>query len=108
MKRLTKDELVFYDQLAEQVRVLLCSRGRELTRATLARRIGWNPSSLCRFLNRANKSIALHFIAAIAPALRVPIDQLMIDGNWARAETADARTLIFEPANQPNVLTIHA
>ena len=79
MKRLTRDDLAFYDRVAARVRTLLRRRDRRMSQSALAARIGWNRSSLCNFLNRSQKMIPAHFISEIAEALRVPIDELMCD-----------------------------
>lgn len=82
MRRVTEEELAFYDRLAERISILLGHRQCPLTQSSLAERIGWNRASLCNFLNRIDKSVAAHFVPKIARTLQVPLEQLM-NGNPA-------------------------
>jgi transcriptional regulator with XRE-family HTH domain len=77
MRRVTEEELSFYDRLAERISILLGHPHCPLTQSSLAERIGWNRASLCNFLNRIDKSIAAHFVPKIARTLQVPLEQLM-------------------------------
>lgn len=77
MRRVSEDELVFYDGIAQRIDGLLGSRVCPLTQTSLAQRIGWNRTSLCSFINRAQKSIPAHFIPMIASTLRVSVEHLM-------------------------------
>jgi hypothetical protein len=77
LRRVTKEELVFYDRLAERISNLLGSHACALTQSSLAKRIGWNRASLCNFVNRIDKSVAAHFIPRIAGALKVSVEHLM-------------------------------
>lgn len=78
MRRITDEEIAFYDRLAERIGVLLAHPQCPLTQSSLADRISWNRASLCNFINRIDKSIAAHFVPRIAVALQVPVEQLMI------------------------------
>jgi hypothetical protein len=77
MRRVTQDELEFYDGLAHRLNRLLGDPACALTQSSLARRIGWHRASLCNFLNRIDKTIAAHFIPRIAQTLRLSIEELM-------------------------------
>jgi len=74
VRRVTDEEIVFYDHLADRINGLLGSRECSLTQSSLAQRIGWNRSSLCNFINRIDKGIAAHFIPRIAQALSVTLE----------------------------------
>ena len=89
MRRVTQDELGFYDGLAARINNLLGDPACGLTQSSLAHRIGWHRVSLCNFLNRADKSIAAHFIPKIAQTFRLSIDDLM---GVAAAPNAAARS----------------
>lgn len=78
MRRVTGDELVFYDRVAQRIANLLGSQQCALTQSRLAARIGWNRASLCNFVNRIDKSIAAHFIPRIASVLHVSVEHLML------------------------------
>jgi hypothetical protein len=77
MRRVTQDELGFYDGLATRINNLLGDPACALTQSSLAQRIGWHRVSLCNFLNRIDKSIAAHFIPKIAQTFRLTVDELM-------------------------------
>ena len=77
MRRVTEEELIFYDRVADRINGLLGSRTCTLTQSSLAKRIGWNRASLCNFVNRIDKSIAAHFIPRIAHALKVSAEHLI-------------------------------
>src|SRR5262245_56082635 len=77
MKRVTQDELDFYDGLAQRLNRLLGDPAYTLTQSSLATRIGWHRASLCNFLNRIDKTIPAHFIPRIAQTLRISVDELM-------------------------------
>src|SRR5215468_1480518 len=77
MKRVTADELDFYDGVAQRLNRLLGDPTCALTQSCLASRIGWHRASLCNFLNRIDKTIPAHFIPRIAKTLRVSIEELM-------------------------------
>ncbi len=79
MRRITDEDVAFYDCVAERISGLLGSPSCSLTQSSLAKRIGWNRPSLCNFINRIDKGIAAHFIPRIAGVLGVPMDYL-IDG----------------------------
>jgi hypothetical protein len=79
MRRVTLDELDFYDGVARRINRLLGDPGCVLTQSSLAHRIGWHRASLCNFLNRIDKTIAAHFIPKIAQTFRLSIDELMSD-----------------------------
>jgi len=86
MRRVTQNELVFYDRLAERINVLLGRRECPLNQSSLAVRIGWNRASLCNFLNRIDKSIAAHFIPPIAQSLHVSLEHLISGAPNSRQE----------------------
>jgi hypothetical protein len=77
MKRVTQDELEFYDGVAHRLNRFLGDPAYTLTQSGLAGRIGWHRASLCNFLNRIDKTIPAHFIPRIAKTLRVSIEELM-------------------------------
>jgi len=77
MRRITDEEIVFYDHVAERISGVLGSRSCSLTQSSLAKRIGWNRASLCNFINRIDKGIAAHLIPRIAGVLGVPMDYLI-------------------------------
>ena len=78
MRRVTDEELAFYDRVAERISILLGNPQCPMTQSSLAQRIGWNRASLCNFLNRIDKSIAAHFVPRIARVLRVPAEHLLL------------------------------
>jgi len=55
MRRVTEEELAFYDRLAERISILLAHPQCPLAQSSLAERIGWNRASLCNFLNRIGR-----------------------------------------------------
>jgi len=77
MKRITDQEIAFYDHVAERISNMLSSPSCSLTQSSLAKRIGWNRASLCNFINRIDKGIAAHFIPRIAQVLGVTIEHLI-------------------------------
>ena len=77
MRRITDEEIAFYDHVAERISNLLGNPSCSLTQSSLAKRIGWNRPSLCNFINRIDKGIAAHFIPRIARVLGVPTDFLI-------------------------------
>ena len=77
MRRITDEEIAFYDHVAERISNLLGNPSCSLTQSSLAKRIGWNRPSLCNFINRIDKGIAAHFIPRIARVLGVPMDYLI-------------------------------
>ena len=77
MRRVTQDELAFYDGLATRINNLLGDPACALTQSSLAQRIGWHRASLCNFLNRVDKTIAAHFIPKIARSFRLSADELI-------------------------------
>lgn len=77
MRRVSQDELEFYDGVAQRLNRLLGDPEYTLTQSGLASRIGWHRASLCNFLNRIDKTIPAHFIPRIAKTLRVSIEELM-------------------------------
>lgn len=77
MRRITDEELAFYDRVAERISNMLGNPSCSLTQSSLARRIGWNRPSLCNFINRTDKGIAAHFIPRVAKTLGVPIEHLI-------------------------------
>src|SRR5262245_65293643 len=81
MKRVTQDELDFYDGLAQRLNRLLGDPAYTLTQSSLASRIGWHRASLCNFLNRIDKTIPAHFIPRIAQTLHHSVDELMGGAN---------------------------
>jgi hypothetical protein len=85
MRRITDEEIAFYDRVAERISRLLGSPSCSLTQSSLAKRIGWNRPSLCNFINRIDKGIAAHFIPPIASVLGVPMDYL-IDGGQLKPQ----------------------
>jgi hypothetical protein len=78
MRRITDEDIAFYDGVAERISNVLGGPSCSLTQSSLARRIGWNRPSLCNFINRIDKGIAAHFIPRIARILGVPMDYLII------------------------------
>jgi transcriptional regulator with XRE-family HTH domain len=80
MRRITDEEIVFYDDVAERISNMLGSRSCPLTQSSLAKRIGWNRASLCNFINRIDKGIAAHLIPRIASVLGMPMDYLINGG----------------------------
>jgi transcriptional regulator with XRE-family HTH domain len=85
LPRLNKDDLAFYDAIAERIREILQDSHPGTTVATLAAHIGWNRSSLSNFLNRKTQTISTHLLAKTAKALNVPVDYLMSD--YGRPDT---------------------
>ena len=77
MKRVTQQELEFYDAVAKRLNRSLGDPACSLTQSSLASRIGWHRAGLCNFLNRIDKTIPAHFIPRIAQTLRTSIDELM-------------------------------
>ena len=77
MRRVTQEELEFYDALAQRLDRSLGDPACSLTQSSLARRVGWHRASLCNFLNRIDKTIPAHFIPRIAKTLRISIDELL-------------------------------
>src|SRR5277367_879168 len=77
MRRITDEEITFYDRVAERISNMLGSPSCSLTQSSLAKRIGWNRPSLCNFINRIDKGIAAHFIPRVAQALGVTIEHLI-------------------------------
>jgi transcriptional regulator with XRE-family HTH domain len=75
--RLSKEDLAFYDGIAERIRDLLQDLRRNTTIATLAGNIGWNRSSLSNFLARKTQTIPAHLLVKIARTLHVPASYLM-------------------------------
>ena len=75
--RLSKDDLAFYDGIAERMRDLLQDSDRGMSVATLAGYIGWSRSSLSNFLNRKIQTIPTHLLVKAARALNVPASHLM-------------------------------
>jgi len=75
--RLSKEDLAFYDGIAERIRDLLDDARSGMSIVSLAKDICWNRSSLCNFLNRKNQIIPTHLIVRIAKALNVPASYLM-------------------------------
>jgi hypothetical protein len=86
VRRVSDQELFFYDGVAARINALLGDRTCPLTQSSLARRIGWNRASLCNFINRIDKGIAAHFIPPIADALNVSVKHLI--GEEAVAKTS--------------------
>jgi transcriptional regulator with XRE-family HTH domain len=93
LSRLSKEDLAFYDGIAERVRELLQDSHRDTTIAALARRIGWNRPSLSNFLNRKTQTIPTQFLARTATALKVPIDYLMSGCGSPEAENSPGDTV---------------
>jgi hypothetical protein len=77
MRRITDEEILFYDRMAERISNVLGSPTCSLTQSSLAKRIGWNRPSLCNFINRIDKGIAAHFIPRIAHVLGVSMEHLI-------------------------------
>jgi hypothetical protein len=77
MRRITDEEIPFYDRMAERISSVLGNPTCPLTQSSLARRIGWNRASLCNFINRIDKGIAAHFIPRIALVLGVSMEHLI-------------------------------
>jgi transcriptional regulator with XRE-family HTH domain len=75
--RVKKDDLVFYNGVAERIRHILKRPALGVTTAWLARRIGWNRASLSNFLNGTSRTIPAHFLPKIAEALNVSVGYLM-------------------------------
>ncbi len=76
--RLSKEDLAFYDGIAERIRDLIEDSHRGSTIATLAGDIGWGRSSLLNFLNRKTQTIPTHLLVRAAKSLKVPASYLMI------------------------------
>jgi transcriptional regulator with XRE-family HTH domain len=101
MRRITDEEIAFYDRVAERISNLLGNPSCSLTQSSLAKRVGWNRPSLCNFINRIDKGVAAHFIPRIARVLGVPMDYL-IDGAQLKPPARnlwdprfdDARTIV--------------
>jgi hypothetical protein len=64
--RLSKEDLAFYDGIAERIRDLIEDSHRGTTIATLARDIGWGRSSLLNFLSRKTQTIQTHLLVRAA------------------------------------------
>jgi hypothetical protein len=77
VRRVTDQEITFYDGVASRISVMLGSHACSFTQSSLAARIGWNRASLCNFINRIDKGIAAHFIPRIAEALNVSVEHLV-------------------------------
>jgi hypothetical protein len=75
--RLSKEDLAFYDGIAERIRDLIEDSHRGTTIATLAGDIGWGRSSLLNFLNRKTQTIPTHLLVRAAKSLNVPTSYLM-------------------------------
>jgi len=75
--RLNKEDLAFYDRIAERIRGLLDDSRSGTSIAALAKDICWNRSSLCNFLNRKNQTIPTHLLVRVAKAFNVPVSYLM-------------------------------
>jgi hypothetical protein len=75
--RLSKDDLGFYDEIAERIRDLVQDSHRGTSVATLADRIGCDRSSLSDFLSRKNQTFPTHLLVRAARALNVPASYLM-------------------------------
>ena len=93
MGRLSKDDLAFYDGIAERIRELLQDTPEKTTIAALARRIGWNRSSLSNFLNRKTQTIPTQFLARTATELNVPVGYLMSGRGGSEAENSPSGTV---------------
>jgi transcriptional regulator with XRE-family HTH domain len=83
LARVKKHELAFYDGVAQRIRGQLGRQDSELTTTSLATGIGWNRTSLSRFLNRRDRTIPTHFLPQIAEALNVSIEYLL-EGDVSR------------------------
>jgi hypothetical protein len=79
LERLSKEDLAFYDGIAERIRDLLQDPHLGANIATLAESIGWSRSSLLNFLNRKTRTIPTHLLVKAAKALHVPPSHLMTD-----------------------------
>ena len=77
LARLSKDDLAFYDGIAERMRDLLQDSDPGMSVATLAGSIGWSRSSLSNFLSRKNQTIPTHSLVRAARAFNVPASYLM-------------------------------
>ena len=77
MGRLNKEDLAFYDGIAERIRDLIEDSHRGTTIATLAGDIGWGRSSLLNFLSRKTQTIPTHLLVRAAKSLHVPAGYLM-------------------------------
>jgi transcriptional regulator with XRE-family HTH domain len=77
LAKLSKEDLAFYDAIAQRMGDLLQDLHQDKTAAALARDIGWNRSSLSNFLSRKNQTIPTHLLARVAKALSVPAGYLM-------------------------------
>ena len=77
--RLSKEDLAFYDGIAERIRRLLRRSDTRMSIGKLARIIGWNRSSLSSFLCRKTRTIQAHFLIRIAKGLNVPAPGLFDD-----------------------------
>jgi len=91
LSRFSKEDLAFYDGIAERVRGLLQDARGKTTIAALARRIGWNRSSLSNFLNRTCRSIPTHFLPEIADALNVSVGYLTAGNGLKQRNKRDFR-----------------
>src|SRR6187401_2661765 len=98
MRRVTQQELNFYDGLAHRINRSLGDPACALTQSSLASRIGWHRASLCNFLNRIDKTIAAHFIPKIAQTFRLSVDDLM---GAATATSAASRSSWDPRADDP-------
>jgi hypothetical protein len=77
LAQLSKEELAFYDGVAERIRALLHDSRSAMTITALAKEISWNRSSLSGFLRRKNQTIPTHLLVRAAKALDVPAGYLM-------------------------------
>ena len=77
LARLSKEDLAFYDGIAERLRDLLQDSDGGMSLATLAGHIGWSRSSLSNFLGRKNQTLPTHLLVKAAKALNVPASYLM-------------------------------
>jgi hypothetical protein len=114
MRRITDEEIAFYDRVAERISNVLGGPSCALTQSSLARRIGWNRASLCNFINRADKGIAAHFIPRIALVLGVSTEHL-ITGESPRPRErcvwdprVDETDVILEKCDELRLRKLHA
>jgi hypothetical protein len=76
--RLSKEDLAFYDGVAERIRGLLDDSRSGISITALAKDICWNRSSLSNFLSRQNQTIPTHLLVKAARTLNVSASYLMI------------------------------
>jgi hypothetical protein len=77
LARLSKEDLAFYDGVAQRIRGVLDDSRSVRSIASLAKDVRWNRTSLSNFLSRKNQTIPTHLLVRVAKTLNVPAGYLM-------------------------------